>query len=169
MEASCISICAYCLSSLHRAPLRRAWPDFFTSSHQQFLHWQDPSKPSLKTEQSQLSVSPPVTNAPRLCSNKALSPYTREHRTGHTTPDVVSLTDTEWKTRVPSLKLLATLCLIMPRTLLAFFVLSSHYWCIYTRITRFFPVKLLSSCSSPSLHRIFFPQVQDFAISLYWT
>lgn len=71
METSCISFCAYCLSSFHRAPLRRAWLDFFTSSHQQVSHLQDSSKPSLKTKQSQLSTSPPKTNAPRLCSTKA--------------------------------------------------------------------------------------------------
>lgn len=85
METTCISICAYCLSSFRRAPLRRAWPDFFTCSHQQFLHWQDPSKPSLKTKQSQLSVSLCMTNAPRLCSSKALSLlYQRtQNRTQH--------------------------------------------------------------------------------------
>lgn len=84
-----------CLSSFHWAPPRRAWPDFFTSSYQQFSHWQDPSKPSLRTEQSQLPVSPPMRNAPRLCSSKAL-PLLYQRTQNRTQHSRCGLTHQHW-------------------------------------------------------------------------
>lgn len=125
-------------------------------------HWEEPGLISLLVSISNFytdKTPPSLLSRPSSLSSQSLLLWqmlqdfvpvrpclscTREPRTGHSTPGVVSLTNTEWKTRVPSLKLLA-IFYRMPRILLACFVPSSHCWCTSTRISRFFPVKLLSS------------------------
>jgi len=66
------------------------------------------------------------------------------------------LTSVEKRGRIPSYGLLATLLLMQPRILLAFFAARAHCWLmsslVSSRTTRFFSLKLLSSQFDPSIY-----------------
>ena len=66
------------------------------------------------------------------------------------------LTRAEYRGRIPSLDLLATLLLMQPRIRLAFWAASTHCWVILsflsTNTLKYFSLGLLSIPSSPSLY-----------------
>lgn len=86
----------------------------------------------------------PFSGIASICSSVS---RTEEPSTGHSTQ--MCLTRAEERGRMTSTDLLALLCLIQPRKLLAFFDMRTHCWLIGnsspTRTSRFFSAKLLSN------------------------
>jgi len=83
------------------------------------------------------------------------------------------LTDAEQRGRIPSLDLLAVLCLMQPRISLAAFVVRVYCWLMFnfmsTMIPSSFSAMMSSKWSSSSLDLVsgvILPQVQDFILIL---
>lgn len=146
-------ICSCCPLSCHWASLRRAI--FFTHSHH--THWWDPLKISL-LQGEQLQFSCP--------SRQVLQDHNHLHGPSmELLQDVhislvlgspalqVCLTRARQGWRITSLDLLAMLCLMQPRRLLAAFAARAHCRLLVnlvsTGIPRYFSTKLLSSSSAP--------------------
>lgn len=159
---SFLSVCAHCLLSGHRAPLRKVWLHLPYSPQVTLCKWirfpwdflsPNWAVPILSTSPFYESYSTPLTVFVIVCLTHFSVSVSLLYRKSHScTQDFRGgLTSAEWRGMITFLSVLAILCLMHLSLQLTFFVAREHSWLMFsfisTRTPRTLFAWLLSSCA----------------------